>query len=675
MVVGILPPLVAAGNEEILVTLPQSQLMLDLPGQINAIEANFGSVTTTERTVVENRILSEMGESYQVGTLAGNSQFLTTLNTSQVIFNLLGVLALLMGGFIIFNTFRTVVAERRRDIGMLRTLGASRGTIMGIILAEGLLQGIVGTGLGLAFGYLLAGLSISLMTPLLQQFINLQVGGPVVSVTLLMGSIAMGLGITLIAGILPALSASRLSPLEAMRPTVGAASVRRMAGFGFWAGVVMVATALALLLTQDASLLSVGGLLFIVGLFLITPALVTPVANFLSAIIAAVYARGGTAQLAEGNLSRQPSRAATTASTTLIALAIVVMAAALVSSLEIGFSQILHKSLGADFLMLPPSVATWGLNVGASRSLAERVSAVEGVEVVSTFRFAPVLMGDTVVELMGMDPVTFPQVSGLHFSEGDENSAYQELQQGRSVIVNGIMASLVAARLGDNVELQTPEGTQNYRVIGIATDYLSAKIPTATISQFNLETDFGITQDMLFLVNVAPGEDRTAVEASLKTLLSAYPQFRLVDGQAYIEENIALFQAAYAGVTGMVLFLAIPSLIAMVNTLAIGVIERTREIGMLRAIGATRRQVRTVILAEALILSGIGTVFGILTGIYLGYLAVQAIGAAGFPTQFAFPASGILLAVTAGIAFGLVAAIIPARQATRLQVVQALRYE
>jgi putative ABC transport system permease protein len=113
----------------------------------------------------------------------------------------------------------------------------------------------------------------------------------------------------------------------------------------------------------------------------------------------------------------------------------------------------------------------------------------------------------------------------------------------------------------------------------------------------------------------------------------------------------------------------------MVNTLANGVIERTREIGMLRAIGATRRQVRTVILAEALILSGIGTVFGIVTGTYLGYLAVQAIGAAGFPTEYAFPVGGILLAIAAGIAFGLLAAIIPARNAVKMQVVEALRYE
>ncbi len=672
-IVGLLPP--AIGNEVVIATLAQAQHMLALPDQINAVEANFGNVNTAERSAIENRILAEMGESFQVGTLASNSQFLTTLGLAQVIFSVLGGLALLMGAFIIFNTFRTVVAERRRDIGMLRTLGATRGTIIGIMLSEGLLQGILGTAIGMLLGYLLAGIAISAMTPFLRQFINIQVGGPVVSLQLLLGTIAIGLGITLVAAVLPAISASRVTPLEALRPTVGKLSIRRMAGWGFWSGAAMVAVALSLLLSQDINLLSMGGLLFIIGLVLVTPALVTPIANIFSSILAALYARSGTAQLAEGNLSRQPSRAATTASTTLIALAIVVMAAAMVSSLQIGFTQILEKSLGADFLFLPPSVATWGLNVGATQALRDEFAAVEGVDVVSTFRFTPVLMDGTVVELMGIDPVTFPQVSGLFFSAGDESSAYEQLGEGRAAIVNGGLAALFGVEVGDSIDLLTPNGYQTYTVVGIATDYLSAKIPTANISQANLEADFGVTQDMLFLVNLRPGADRGAVEASFKEMLSAYPQFHLVDGRAYIDQNLELFQAAFSGLTAIVLFLAIPSLIAMVNTLAIGVIERTREIGMLRAIGATRKQVRTVILAEALILSGIGTVFGIVTGMYLGYLAVQAIGAAGFPTEYVFPLSGVLLGIAAGIVFGLLAAIIPARQATKLQVVEALRYE
>jgi putative ABC transport system permease protein len=155
----------------------------------------------------------------------------------------------------------------------------------------------------------------------------------------------------------------------------------------------------------------------------------------------------------------------------------------------------------------------------------------------------------------------------------------------------------------------------------------------------------------------------------------AYPQYRLIDGQEFIEENLAIFQQAFVGIYALVIFLAVPSLIAMVNTLAIGVIERTREIGMLRAVGATRLQVRTIIVAEALILAGIGTGFGILSGLYLGYMAVEAMRAAGFPMEYVFPASGVLIAISSGIFFGILAALIPARQAARLEIVQALRYE
>lgn len=161
----------------------------------------------------------------------------------------------------------------------------------------------------------------------------------------------------------------------------------------------------------------------------------------------------------------------------------------------------------------------------------------------------------------------------------------------------------------------------------------------------------------------------------MKDALRAYPQFRLISGQEYIEENLAIFDAAFYGLYAMVIFLAVPSLIAMVNTLAIGVIERTREIGMLRAVGATHGQVRQMVLAESLILAALGTVFGVVAGLYLGYMAVEALKFAGFPMVYIFPTTGVVIALVAGIVFGVLAAIIPARQVSRLQIVQALRYE
>lgn len=673
-IIGLLPPRAQLGNDEVLVTLNQAQAMLEMPGRINTVEANFDVVDGDERAAIEQAILAELGDAFQLGGLSANSELATNLGVAAAIFNLLGVLALLMGGFIIFNTFRTVVAERRRDIGMLRALGAGRRTIMGTFLMEGLIQGVIGTAVGLLAGYGLGLLGVSVLGPFLGSMMNLDLGSPVVSPALVIGSITIGVGVTLLAGLWPALSASRVTPLEALRPSVGAVSLRRLAGIGFWAGVVLIALAVVALLTRNVALIGLGAVMFTIGLILTAPALVHPVARLFSGLLAAVFARSGTAQLAEGNLSRQPSRAAITASTMLIGMAILIMVASVVSSVTIGFGQVMRRSLGSDYIFVPPSIAAWGSNVGSGVELADSLRAVDGVAVVSSLRFAPSQVNGAAVSLLGIDPATYPQVSGLTFSEGDE-SAYDALSAGREAILNSVLAVSTGASVGDTIELLTPNGPQTYRVAAIGSDYLNAKIPTVYISQANIAADFNRTEDVLLQANLAEGADVAAAEAGMKEALRAYPQFRLISGQEYIEENLAIFDAAFAGMYALVIFLAVPSLIAMINTLAIGVIERTREIGMLRAVGATRGQVRQIVLAESLILAALGTVFGIVAGLYLGYMGVAAMKFTGFPMVYVFPTTGVVLALVAGVVFGVLAAIIPARQVSRLQIVQALRYE
>jgi len=673
-IVGLLPPRLQLGSEEAMITLAQSQTLLDMPGRINTVEANFEVVDDDARVAVEQAILAEVGDTFQLGGLSTNSELLANFGVARAIFSLLGVLALLMGGFIIFNTFRTVVAERRRDIGMLRALGAGRRTILGTFLAEGVIQGVIGTLLGIIGGYGLGLLGVAAMRPMLSEMMNVEMGAPVITAGLLIGSAVIGIGVTLLAGLLPAMSAGRVTPLEALRPSVGAVSLRRLVGVGFWAGVVMIALAVAALLTQNIAFISVGAVLFIIGLILVAPALVNPVARFFGGLLALVFARSGTAQLAQGNLTRQPSRAAITASTVLIGMAILILAASVVSSVTQGFGQVMRRSLGSDYIFVPPAIGAWGSNVGAGAELSDALRAVEGVEVVSALRFAPTQANGNAVSLLGIDPATYPQVSGLTFSEGDESS-YNELAEGRTAILSPSAAASLGVTLGDEIELVTPAGPQLYRVAGIGGDYLNAKIMTVYISHDNIAADFSRTEDVLLQANLAAGADQAAAEAGLKAALRDFPQFRLISGQEYINQNLAIFDTAFAAMYILVLFLAVPSLIAMVNTLAIGVIERTREIGMLRAVGSTRGQVRRVVLAEALILAALGTVVGIIAGLYLGYMGVAAMRAFGYPMDYVFPTTGVILALVAGVIFGVLAAIIPARQASRLEIVQALRYE
>jgi len=674
-IIGILPQRVLPGNEEVYILLSDAQALFNMPGKINVIRANFDTLDRDARRKIEQDISAALGSNFAMGALQENAEILSNMQIAQMVFNLLGALGLLMGAFIIFNTFRTIVAERRRDIGMLRSIGAEQGTIAWIILLEGLIQGVVGTAAGLVLGYLFAQLLLVAISPILKQFINIRFSAIPIQPGLVVVSIVAGVGITLLAGLLPARSASRLSPIEALRPAVGSLTLKRMIGWATWLGLVLIGIAVLALFTSNLMLVSLGSLLFVSGLLMISPALVNPIVRLFGGLITLLFARDGTSRLAESNLSRKPSRAAITASTTMISLTILVMAASIISSVQLSFTNMLRETLKSDYLLLPPSVTTWSMNAGAAPSLAQELEAIDGVAVVSTLRFASTQIGDVPVGLLGIEPHDYAKTSGLTFVHGDPETAYQEMESGRGIIVNGILSTKAGLQMGDIITALTTTGEVSYTVVGIANDFLNAKTNTAYISQANISADFGRTEDVFFQINLAPGADSTTVEAAINQAIQPYPQFKLLAGREYLEQNLTLFKSMFAGMIALGLFLAIPSLIAMVNTLAIGVIERRREIGMLRAVGATRRQVSRVILIEAVILAAIGTTFGLLGGLYMGYSAVGAINAAGMSLEYVFPASGLVLAIALGLFFGAVAAIVPARQAAGMQVVAALRYE
>ena len=155
-IVGLRPGVTLAGGDEVLITLAQAQKLLAMQGQLNLIEANLNTTDEAQRAAITDQIQEQLGKSYNLNALTSGSEIFASLSMAQTVFNGLGFLTLFMGAFIIFNTFRTIVAERRHDIGMLRAIGASRGTIMGLIMSEGLVQGLVGTALGLVLGYFLA---------------------------------------------------------------------------------------------------------------------------------------------------------------------------------------------------------------------------------------------------------------------------------------------------------------------------------------------------------------------------------------------------------------------------------------------------------------------------------------------------------------------------------------
>lgn len=199
------------------------------------------------------------------------------------------------------------------------------------------------------------------------------------------------------------------------------------------------------------------------------------------------------------------------------------------------------------------------------------------------------------MNVLGIDPLDYEKVSGLTFKNGDAAEIYQTLQQLGTLIATPILATSLGLKEGDTLELASPKGIKSYQVIALGTDYLNAKQATAYLSIPNLEADFQRHADVLLQIGLTQQANRESVAAAIKPMLASYPQFKVISGQQYIEENMSLLKVATIGMDVLMLFLAIPSLLGMLNSLAIGVIERTREIGMLRAVGATVRQVRVMI--------------------------------------------------------------------------------
>lgn len=670
VVVGLLDAATVPGQEQVYLSLPAAQQLFGLGSRITQIEAGFRP--DADRAAVEQAVTSKLGSDYQVGGLSTQSSLLASLQTAEVAYNMFGVFALATAGFIIANSFRTVVAERRRDIGMLRAIGARRRTIMGLFLTESLFQGIIGTLLGLGAGWLMAAGLFWAMAPIMKSVMHFEISGPKFTLTTWITSIVLGIGVTVAAAIIPARAAGRVTPLEAMRPQLGEVYQQRI-GRRAWLGVAITVLSLFGLTTGSSTLIGVGSVAFLIGVALIAPAVVNPLADWAARPLELIFAKEGA--IARSNLQRNPGRSAITATAVMLGLASIAAVISMVTSIFGGFTRYLDKSLSADYLLIPQSIILSQGNVAAGPGLAEEVAATPGIASTSTLRLAQANSEGANVQVIGIEPQTYPQVADFDWNAGSGEGALTQLDSGRWVIANGIYATQHNLVLGQAIELETPNGRRIYHLAGIGNDYLNAKLSTLYTSQENLARDFNVTTDMLVMANRSAEADPDTVQARLSRVVTNYPAFRLYESESWRAEQTTIFDQTIIIFDVLVAALALPSLLALMNTLAISVLARTREIGMLRAVGATRRQIRRMVLAESLLLSVIGTAFGAVAGLWLGYALVAAMAALGWEMPYSFPWSGLLATAVAGITFGVLAAIGPARAAARLDVVAALHQE
>ena len=669
-VVGLLAMASVPGQEQVYVPLATAQSMFGLGDRLSVVSAAL--VSGADRAAVEDAVRRVLGDRYTVGGLSSNSSLLASIQVSEFAFTLFGVFALATAGFIIANSFRTVVAERRRDIGMLRAIGAPRRIVLRMFWVEALLQGVLGTAVGLVLGWGMAAGAYALMGPLFTSMLHLELGSPVFRPWTWALAITLGVGVTLLAALLPARAASRVSPLEAMRPPVAevhAAQAARRA----WLGVALGVGSLFLLVTRQPAWVGGGAVAFLVAIALVAPAVVNPLASAFGSAVELVFAREGA--LARSNLQRNPGRSATTVTAVMLGLASIVAMLSVVSSIFAGFLGYIDRSMGSDYVVMPSSIVLQAGNVAAGPALGAELRSTDGVGAVASLRVANGRLDGRDVQVIGIDPVVYPQVASLEWNGTSSGAAFEALASGRWLIANGIFAAQAGLVEGQAVVLETPTGRRTYFVAGIGNDYLNAKLATIYVSQDALARDFSTTTDLMFLLNRAPGADPETVTAALTRVLDDYRAFSLHETTQWRAEQQQTFDSTVFIFYTLIAALALPSLLALMNTLAISVLARTREVGMLRAVGATRRQINRMVLAESLLLTLIGIAFGVVAGLWLGYALVVAMGAVGWVMPWSFPFDGIAVTIVVGLMFGVLAALGPARSASRLDVVDALRRE
>jgi putative ABC transport system permease protein len=581
-----------------------------------------------------------------------------------------GGIALFVGAFVIFNTISITVAQRTRELATLRTLGASRRQVRRSVMLESLVIGLSASLVGLFAGL---GLAKGLNAVFVALGVNLPQAGTVLASRTIIVSLLVGTLVTLLAGLFPAIRATRVPPISAVREGAVLPSSRHARRRPFVAGVVMLLGMLVivqgLFATSGAGsvlvLLAAGTLLLFIGVALVSSYVVRPLA---SVVGRPARALGGAAgRLAVANSVRNTSRTAATAAALMIGLALIAFVATLGAGLRSSVQDALGNQVKADYVLTPSSRGTMSFPTQTASALT-RVHGVEVVSAVSSDR-ANVLGASTTVG--GVDPATIGRVYRFAWKSGSD-LVLSHLGDG-AIITTGYATNHHLV-VGSRFTLQSPNGTTRQFAVAATYDPPQADpvLPSVVISQSAFDTTFPTPQDTQAFLKVDGGAS-AVMTTQLKRALTAYPDAQVQTGTAWVTAQGATFNQTLDLFYVLLAMSVIISLFGMINTLALAVFERTRELGMLRAVGMSRRQMRRMIRHESVITALIGAALGLPLGVLLAALTTRALGSLGI--GFHLPvqqlAAFVLLAVMAGIA----AAVLPARRASRLNVLHALQHE
>jgi putative ABC transport system permease protein len=614
------------------------QLQTELPGDIEVL-------TGEELTEEDQNALAEG---------------LGFFNTFLLVF---AAVALFVGAFIIYNTFSIIVAQRAKEMALLRAIGAAKRQVLGAVLLEALAVGVLASVAGLVAGVVL---SIGLKAAFGAFGFELPAGDPVILPRTVFVAIVIGTIVTVLSAFFPAIRAARVPPIAAMRDlavdTSGRSRVRLWVGIGMLAvAVLSLGNGLSGSSSNTGAALGIGAGLAIIGVTVLGPRVARPVSRLLGAPIERL--RGTTGRLARENAVRNPKRTASTASALMIGVGIVALILILATSVKASIRDAIDEAFVGDFVV---STGSWSAG-GLSPDLREEIADLDEVDVATPIRAGLTRLAGEPQFVVGIEADEVTDLLDVGVQEG---SLADLPQQG--LAIHEDVAEEKGWEIGTSVPATFVDtGLVPLQVVAI---YDEDVMGPYLVSLDTYEANFKEQLDAQVIIRLADGVDEEQGREAIAPLVEDYPAAEL--------QNLAEFKASFearinqlVGLIFVMLLLAIfIAFIGIWNTLTLSVFERTRELGLLRAVGMSRKQVRSAIEWESVIIAVLGTVLGLAVGIVLGWVIVQALSGEGV-TSFVVPVGWLVVIVIAAALCGVGAAILPAHRASRLDILKAIATE
>jgi len=645
-----------------------AQAMFAQPGAYDAIVVAADDGTPAAE--LADRVAAEVGSS-DLEILTGDAdtadkqaEFKDDMSFFNTFLMAFAYIALFVGMFIIYNTFSIIIAQRMREMAMLRAVGASRRQVLRAVLLESAIVGAVSSAIGLGAGVLM---SFGLRGLLEAVGLEIPGGDVVITPGTVTTAFVVGITVTMVSSMGPAIRASRIPAIAALRDTAiesTTTSLRRtVVGLAILgAGVAGFAAGVTGSGNGALSMLGVGVLLSVLGVFVLGPVIARPAMHLLGA---PTKLSGATGHLARENAKRNPRRSAATASALMIGVALVGFITIVASSAKASTAAAVDANLRADYVI---DSGSWGGDGGFGLSLQEDLRALPEIETLSALRSVPATIEGGAGLVTAFDTAVIEDLVDFGRTEG----AVEEIH-GDGIGLAMDRAEELGVGIGDTVTVglsATGDVEQTVRAL-FDGDLLAAGGMDHVVGLDTYEANVTDVFDQQLYVMTHDDVDAATSKAAIARVLEAWPNAELQDQAGFkesITEEIDMMLNLIYGLLGLAVIIA---LIGIANTLALSVHERTRELGLLRAVGMTRHQLKTAIRWESVLISLLGTGLGFALGLGGAWGLGQAMGDQGI-TEFVVPAGPLTVIVGLAVLAGVLAALGPARRAARLNVLEAI---